>query len=597
MSLLVERASAVVPGFSVTEENREAVAGLCQRLDGIPLAIELAAVRLRALSVHEVLDRLGERYGLLQTASPAALPRQQTLRALMDWSFDLLSKEEQVLWARLSIFAGGFELSAAEEVCSDSSLPRDSIATLLTDLVDKSIVIRYDSGPTVRHRLLETISQYGYDRLLEFGEVAELRRRHREWFANLLDQALRQMYGPRRAAWCDRFRAEQANMRAVLQGCLDDPDLAGQGLSMTTDLEFFWLVHGTLREGRLWLQRFLTADSTPGLDRIRALTMSAHVSVLQGRPDEARPVLAESRRLAERHGDAATLARIALNEGMVEVGSGRLELGIELTSQALVALRGTGDLLGAAAALIQLAVVSILHSDYSRADAYCREVLEVSEAHQEAWWAAFALWVQGLAAWFQRDLRLAGELERQSIRLREPFKDTWGIVFSLEPLAWIAAAEGQYELSAQLLGALHTIWNSIGGSLAPPLGTQHDLCAAQVRQALGDKAFEIAHGEGERLPRHEVLRLALGEAHPDQAREQQAAEPTPLTRRENEIAQLISEGLSNKEIAARLVIAQRTAEGHVEHILAKLGFTSRTQVAAWVTRHGPQGSLPTDSAQ
>jgi predicted ATPase/DNA-binding CsgD family transcriptional regulator len=585
VSLLAERAAAVLPGFSVSPDNHEAVARLCQRLDGIPLAIELAAVRLRALSVDQVLDRLDDRYGLLRTTSPAAMPRQQTLRALIDWSFDLLSAQEQLLWSRLSVFAGSFELDAAEVVCGDGALPADSIAELVAGLVDKSVLIREDRGPRVRYRLLETMRQYGLERQRRSGEEAELRRRHRDWFLRLAIQTERERFGRRQLAGYDRLRAEHPNLRAALEYCLTEPGAAGDGQRTAAALQTFWVVDGAIDEGRRWLRRLLAVDSTPGVDRARALASAGRLAVLQGDVADVPTLLAECRDLVHPLADDALSAHLAHTEGLAELFSGEPQRAVELFEHALAVHRAHGDLFGTSLALTQLANTCVLIGDIGRGQALCQEALALSEAHGDRWCAAHALWTQGLIAWRQGDLRQAAEQEIRCVRLREPFGDSWGIAMALELLAWVAGDEKQYERAARLLGILQATWRSIGASRPGSMDSEHQRCETRTRNALGQPAFEAAFGAGQAFPLSEAISYALGgkPGHGSGQPEPEAA--AQLTRREAEIAGLIAEGLSNKEIAARLVIAQRTAEGHVEHILTKLGFSSRAQVAAWVARN------------
>jgi predicted ATPase/DNA-binding CsgD family transcriptional regulator len=580
VNLLVERATAVLPEFSVNAGNCDDVARLCRCLDGIPLAIEFAAVRLRALSVGEILDRLEERFGLLRKTSPAAMPRQQTLRALMDWSFDLLSPEERLLWARLSIFAGSFTLEAVEEICGDAALPPQSVAFLLSDLVDKSVVSREDAGSTVRYRLLETIKRYGRDHLQESGQEQEMLNRHLSWYRDLADQVHAAAFGPEYAAWCARLRAEHPNLRAALEHSLTEPLV---GLHLAASLRPYWLGEGALAEGRQWLERLLPLASEPGPDRAKALVVTADLMVILGFPAEGRPLLAEARSIAESLGDAALMTVVLEAEGLVELFGGEPRRVVELSGQALAEYRTMGDEFGQAKTLLTLTHAWTMLGDLDQGRACCQEALAICEAHNERWLAGVALWMQGLTAWFQHDLQQAKELQKRSIRLREPFNDHWAIALSLEQLAWVASAENQHRHAARLFGILKTVWHSMGCSLPKALVGEHDRWETQTREALGTRAFETAFGEGERLPIDKAIAFALSD-NPD-VKAAAAADPVAgqLTRRETEIAQLIAAGLSNKEIATRLVIAQRTAEGHVEHILAKLGFNSRSQVAAWVT--------------
>ncbi|MET7394134.1 LuxR C-terminal-related transcriptional regulator [Dactylosporangium sp. NPDC005572] len=581
VSLLAERATAAFPGFVVGPDNGEAVARLCSRLDGIPLAIELAAVRLRALSVHQVLDRLEDRYGLLRAGSPAAMPRQRTLRALIDWSFDLLTAREQLLWARVSVFAGSFELDSVEQVCADDTLPVESIAGLMAGLVDKSVVVREDHGGQARYRLLETIRQYGLDRLQEVGGQAQLLRRQRDLYLRLVLRTEAELFSPNQVAWYQRLLAELANIRAVLGYCLTEREAAGAGQRIAAALEPLWCA-GMVVEGRRWLQRLLAFDTTPSADRMRALAVAGRLATLQGLDAERLVLLAEGRILAEKLGDDTMVAHLTTTEGLAELLHGRPSA-VEPLEEALATYRTIGDLFGTAVTLTHLSSAWILHGDTDRAEALCQEILALSEAHGERWCAAHAWLTLGLIAWHKRDVRRAGDFGTESVRLRQPFGLSWAVAFSLELLAWLANAQGQSARAARLLGVARTGWRSLGAPLPVTIVNDHERCLTELRKALGPSAFEAAVQEGQALPLDEAVTFALG-VKPDHgaAQAEPGAVATQLTRRETEIAELVADGLSNKEIAARLVIAQRTAECHVEHILIKLGYTSRAQIAAWV---------------
>jgi len=256
VQLFVERAASVHPGFHVDERNQQAIAEICRRLDGIPLALELAASRLRALSVHQLQERLDDRYSLLTGGNRAALPRQQTLRALIDWSFDLCSPVERVLWARLSVFGDGFELDGVESVCTDEELDAGEMFDVLASLVDKSIVTAEQRDEGIRYHLPETLREYGHERL-SAEDWQTLARRHRDWCRELVDRAAAGWFTSDQVDLFTRLRREHANIRSALGFCLGEPDEAEAGLAMASALRFYWLMSGSLSEGRHWLDRLL----------------------------------------------------------------------------------------------------------------------------------------------------------------------------------------------------------------------------------------------------------------------------------------------------------------------------------------------------
>ncbi|MBV9383926.1 MAG: LuxR family transcriptional regulator, partial [Streptosporangiaceae bacterium] len=314
VSLFADRAAAVLPGFILDGSNAMAVARLCRQLDGIPLAIELAAVRLRALSVGEIEERLGDRYGLLTGGSRAALPRQRTLRALVDWSFSLLSTAERHLWARLSVFAGDFGLDAVEGTCAGEGISADELPDLLADLVDKSLLLRHEHLGEGRYRLLETLRQFGQEKLSEYGQRELMLSRHRDWYQRLAEQALAEWFGPRQVSWFNRLRLERANLRAALEYCLSEPGEAETGLRMASVLlRPFWLPNAFFSEGRMWLARLLE-KVTAGTARAKGLCANAWLALMQGDAATALSMLEEGGRLADQLDDPASSACVLRSE-------------------------------------------------------------------------------------------------------------------------------------------------------------------------------------------------------------------------------------------------------------------------------------------
>ena len=267
LALFAERAAAVVPGFAITAENEAAVLRLCQRLEGIPLAIELAAVRLRVLAVADLATRLDRRFQLLTEGSRTAPERHQTLRAAIDWSFDLCTPAEQLLWARASVFAASFDLEAVEAICADGRLLPEAIIDTVAGLTDKSIFIREEHAGRVRFRMLETIREYGQARLRESGTEPALKQRHRNWYVRLVEEASAEWFGPRQEGWSTRLLLEHANLRIALEFCLAQPDQVRIGLHLAGIPWFLWVACGFLTEGRYWLDRALSLDNDPSPER------------------------------------------------------------------------------------------------------------------------------------------------------------------------------------------------------------------------------------------------------------------------------------------------------------------------------------------
>ncbi|MFG1687727.1 ATP-binding protein [Nonomuraea sp. NPDC049269] len=579
VQLFAERAQTMLRGFTLTGADRRSVELICARLDGIPLAIELASARLRVLSPAQVLARLDDSFGLLTTGSRTALPRRRTLREMIGWSHALCTKQEQLLWARASVFADSIELEAAEEVCSGDGIALEEVIDVVTGLVDKSILIREEHAHRVRYRLLETIKQYGRERLRELGQEEELRRRHRGWFHRLVARAEPEWFGPGQAEWFARLRAEQGNIRVALNFCVTERHEARRGLRMAAALCYYWIATSSLREGRRWLDLLLSLDTAPTAVRAKALIVNARLAILQSDFASAGPVLRDGRALAGRLGDARTLAMSMHVEGLAALIDQDLPRAVILLGKSCKQYEHLGDRMSAAISQMYLATAQSYLGDHDQAAALFDDCVAVCDAHGELWFKSYALCVSGIAAWRVGDASGAYALELESIRLKRPFNDRLGLAMCVEVMAWIAAEQGENERAARLLGAVVNLWRSIGGPLFGYLTDHHARCEEAVRRALPARTFDDAVHKGTALSLAALIELARRE----DAAAPEVAEPSPLTRREAEIAELVARGMSNKEIAAALVIAQRTAEGHVEHILAKLGFKSRAQIAVWVS--------------
>ena len=588
VQLFVERAAAVRPGFDLNSRNHIAVSDICRRLDGIPLAIELAAVRLRMLSVDHLHEGLDNRFVLLTAAGRTALPRQRTLRALIDWSFELCSSAEQVLWSRLSVFRDGFEMDAVESVCAYAEISTADVLEALAGLVDKSVVTAEPIVGHMRYFLAETLAEYGRERLSETDEET-LRRRHRDWCQGLVGSAEVGWFSGRQVDLFTRMRRDHANLRVALGICASERGGAAIGLRMASSLRFYWVLSGSMAEGRHWLDRLLAQHPARDGDRLKALRVNAHLSALLSDYTGAGVLLAEARRLADEVADRSGRADVTQVEGLNALLQGDVERAASLLREAVEGHREGEDLAARAYDEVQLALATMSLGDHDRALALIEDSLRICEPSGENWTTSLAWFALSVVAATSGDQARATDAGRRSIRLRQPLEDTRNIGLNFEALAWSAAAAGDAERAARLFGAAQAVERSIGTSMRAIgyLAELHDRYERVARQALGDAAFERAWGVGLHLDFEEAVDDALdadrrgAESSPDPATE------AGLTKREWEVAQLVARGMSNRAIASDLFIAPRTAETHVEHVLTKLNFTSRAQIAAWIAQQQP----------
>ncbi len=585
VALFAARARAVVSGFAVAEDNAGVVAELCRRLDGLPLAIELAAARVRMLTPGQILERLTERFGLLSRGSRAAPERQQTLRASVEWSFDLCAKPERLLWARASVFVGGFELDAVEGICGDEKLPAEELLDVVAGLVDKSILVRDDSGDgTARYRMLETLRDYGHEKLRDGGQHDRLRRRHRDWYTDLARGFDADLISPRQTDWFARVDRELSNIRAALQYSQDDPDGAGAILTVATSLYLFWTGRGLTREAYFWLEHGLARSTDPTTTRVKALYSSTMLAGMLGDLTAANSKAQQAAEVAATLDDPRARAIASSAAGMVALFRGDLAGAVPCYQRSVDELAAEqGEyLFWRLSALGGLAMAKGMVGDVDGATACHEATLAICEPRGESWIAGASLCQLGIGLWRRGELDAATARERESLRhvyRNNPIVASW----CLDVLAWIAFDQGRPERAATLLGAVERLARLLGAraGIVPGLWAHHEQYAQQTRDALGEPAYQAVSTRGEQMSLDEALAYAR-----DEPWQPTAAEPAvaiPLTRREQQVAELIAQGMSNKEIAAKLVISQRTAESHVEHILTKLALTNRAQVAAWTT--------------
>ncbi|MFC9838455.1 ATP-binding protein [Rhodococcus sp. NPDC127530] len=585
VALFVQRAVAAVPTFELTEDNQVTVAHICARLDGLPLPIELAAARLRVMSVQQLLDRLTDRYRLLTGGSRAAPARQKTLRWSIDWSYELCTPEEQRLWARLAVFACSFELDACEAICGDGDRGGD-LVDVVTSLVDKSILIREEAGDVVRYRLLDILKEYAQEKLQPTGEYPNLRKRFQDWYQQLILRAASDSISPRQLHWLHHLDREKPNLRAALQFCVSEPGELDAGLRMAVGLFPFWFFRGYFREGRLWLDRLLDESST---DLAKALYLDSLFAGVQGDVAEGLSLMSHADSVEGRPGDTSMPALRGHVRGFLALYNSDAESAVTHFEEAIGAAKETegavffhvGSLLGEGLSYVSL-------GDASKARVCHEETLALAGTLGDVVYCGRSAMIGAWAWWRDDDLTRARAVIEEGIRQSARADDSFGIGCSLQALAWIEAGRNP-ECAAVLLGAAAAIWGEVGGTMASYLTrlSYHEDCEQQARRALGDRQFEEKFRHGSVLSVGDAVTYAFDEI-PRPAG--QAPEVSTLSRREQQVAELVAEGLTNRAIAAKLFISPRTAQGHVERILSKLGYTSRTQIAAWLIEQRHQQS-------
>lgn len=585
VTLFAERAAAVSPGFAVTDANRDAVTALCRRLDGIPLAIELAAARLRSIPLEE----LREHISILDVGHRSAESRHQTMRAAIDWSYDLCSPEERQLWARLSVFAGTFNYTAANAVCADSELASKSIGGYLSGLVDKSVLLWSHSGHEPRYQLLDPLRRYGQERLTLLGQRTAFLARHRDHYLSMAKYFDDRFLTSEQIPLYRRLTVEDANLRAALEFSFGVPGQAVRGLRLTACLWGYWFCSARLTEGRYWSDKGLKLVAEPVAERARVLGLSSWFALSQGVHEPVVPMLEEARRIAESLGDEPLVAYILMHLANARMVQGRYESALGQYEEAHRRFRELGDRPGLVIVCFQLGMLHCVAGDTGRAIELADDSLRhLGGETRECWSQGWAVWVKGLALWIQGQRRESAALTRRALAMKVETRGLLAIANCLETLAWIAIEQGHHPRAGRLLGAAGELWRQIGGRQfgVAALQDHHERAVTAARDALGAEEYHRITAEGARMPLQDVVELAIGDGdEPEGAPKQRPEHPAlaRLTPREREVAALVAEGLSNREIAERLVIAKRTADAHVEHILAKLEFSSRVQIANLLT--------------
>ena len=497
VALFVDRATLADPSFRLDQKNAARVAQICSRLDGIPLALELAAARISVMSLEDLASRLEDRFRALRSGSRTATPRQQTLRATIDWSHELLTEAERILFRRLSVFAGGFGLDAAEAVCASTDLDSEDVVDVLSRLVDKSLVNSDDrSGGRTRYRILETIREYATERLGQAGESPGTRRRHAEYYLRLAEEGEGALRGAGQSEWLRRLDSELDNFRAALAGAQDND--AGLGLRLAAALVGYWFTRGVVREGRDWLDRFVAASSADTPCRLKALNGAGLLASAQGATEDARRLLQQSIELAETGQDLQSLATglsyLGRLEAVGNIGSGASAR--EHLQRAISLSRELGDRPGEGFSLAYLGYAEYYaFGDLVQGAELLQRSTDLLAELGDRLMSLRPMLGVGLIALEQGDVAGARQRWRAGLPLSSELRDTWTIGLFLECFSALAAQESQAERAMTLSGAAEMVRSRYAVACPPPLRAKIERWVAPVRDELGARSEEaLARG-------------------------------------------------------------------------------------------------------
>ena len=577
--LFDERARAVTSTFELKRENASVVAQLCQRLEGVPLAIELAAARTKVLSVEQILKRLGDSLKVLTGTDWTAPERQRTLRGTLDWSYELLDEQERKLFERLSMFAGGWTLEAAEAVGVGDGIEEDEVLELLTHLVDKSLVVAEAGAEgTLRYRMLEPVRQYAWERLEESEEEAT-RDRHAAWCLGFAENAERGLGGPDQPGWLEKLETEHDNLRSALTWLLGEGD-AQLGLRLAAALWPFWYTHAHLSEGRSWLESAISKDcASMTRTKAKALNGAGYISLFEGEYEAAKRFLDEGLALYRELGDKEGIASSLIYLGFVAVLDERdLDTIPALYEEAASLQSELGDRRVVANLLLFSGLISVSQGEMERASALQEESLALFRHLGDVQGMGHCLNNLGGIAISQGEHEKASRFALENLRMAREADYKLAIQYSLLWLGFVATSRKQPAHAARLWGAVESMEETFGIRLTRMArsATDYDGRLAVARSQLDEAAWEAAWQEGQAMTPEEAIEYAL-EASPSTSRSRD--ETALLSERELEILRLVAQGLTDPQVAEKLYLSPRTVGQHLRSIYRKLGVPSRAAAA------------------
>jgi predicted ATPase/DNA-binding CsgD family transcriptional regulator len=619
IELFTQRAQQRQPDFTLTSQNTPVIQELCARLDCLPLAIELAAARIRLLTPQTMLDRLSERFTLLAGGPADAPVRQRSLRNTIIWSFDLLPAEEQRALCRLAVFAGAFSLDAAQAVLAAGAAALD----LLDALINTSLLTRREhSESSTNFSMLETIRQFGLQQLAQSGELLSARRAHTEYFLGFAEQVEPRLTGDQQQHWLEQLDDEHNNLRAALQWAIAHS--APLAVRLSGALQRFWYARSYLREGLGWLEGALNAAGrVPDADRLKALHGAALLATALARLDAAEQYCRAALALAQQIGDDATAAAVLQPLAVILAWRGRYAEAGSTIAESVLLSQHADDPVSAAIARAYQGHIAFFAGDFAAARPALREARATLQAHKHVWGLAFAsygaglvelmlgkiaraqtllaaaleldrsignrrgmirsLWGLGTVARLQGNIATASADLAQSLALAHELGDVWSVGMALEAVASLLIDTRRAEDAARALGLATALREALGAPLTAAITPEHERVMREVGRLLGADALAALLDEGRSVNVERVVRVieavpALPGPSPDLL-------PERLTARETEVLRLLTRGLTDQQIAQTLVISPRTVHTHLVAIYGKLGVKNRSAATRWALEH------------
>jgi predicted ATPase/DNA-binding CsgD family transcriptional regulator len=592
--LFLERAAAVSPGYTLTELNAQPIALICQKLDGLPLAIELAAARIKLLSAKEIASRLDDRFELLTGGSRNALPRQQTLRATLDWSYELLTETEQRLFRCLSVFPDCFSLGAAEQVSRSNSVIPEIInfLDLLLQLVNKSLIKVESEVPAseseTRYQMQETIREYAHEKLVAAGESVAVHSTYVNYYLWLVKDGEPKLYNQEQSAWIDQLEVEYDNLRAAIEWSLEYQDIESAA-QLVMYLGRFWQLRGYYCEAAMWLERILAMQSMADQTRAKLLLSRSLVTQVQGDYENAAAMVEDSLKIFITLGDISGIAEVKAVMGIIRVFQGEREKGIELLEESRKTFQESGDEWQTARVLLYISDSYNRMGNNKTAVPLCQECLAIFTKLGDPWGIAFASGIAGEIARKEGDLLQAKEYFRNNLVFHWQHGQKGEIPYPLETLALIAVSEKKFDRAVCLWGAAEVFREQANVPLPPAYQTDYHKSLAVAHEKLGEKAYIAALEQGRSLPPADVIDLATYDdiVFPQIASTmaEEAVAEIRLTKRELEILRLVATGMTDAQVAEMLFLSPRTISKHLESIYSKLQVNSRTAASHYALSH------------